>query len=214
MRIKEFTYEYNEVSYPVKVTYKRMRNTTYRFRNGEFLVSAPIIVGQKEIIRGLDKFAAKLINYEIKKPVPFGENYIYILGNRYELNDSHILEAEGQFVINYKDHDDLEKKLKKWFKPYITNRVRNYEKLMGLLPYNVRIQKMSSRYGSNSKHTKSLNFATLLLHYDTAIIDSVIVHELAHEVVYNHSPSFYKVVYQYCPNYDLWHTKLRKGEYQ
>ena len=48
----------------------------------------------------------------------------------------------------------------------------------------------------------------------TEIIDSVIIHELAHHFVYDHSDNFYKVVYKYCPNYDILRKKLIKAEFE
>ena len=96
----------------------------------------------------------------------------------------------------------------------VTKRVRYYEKVMNLPSYRVTIRKMTSRYGSNSKQSKHLTFAFQLIHYSTPILDSVIVHELAHIKVYNHSKAFYDVVYKYCPDYDALHNKLRKGEFK
>ncbi len=214
MREKEFTYEYKGISYPVIVTYKRMRSIRYRFKDGKFYISAPIFSLKTDLFKGLDKYAEKLISHDTNKSVPFGNDYIYILGERYELSFPGNLIVEGQFSIKFDDKEQLEKKLKKWFKELVINRVRHYEEMMNLSPYKVRVQKMSTRYGSNSKHTKSLNFATVLMHYDLPIIDSVVVHELAHEVVYNHSADFYKVVYKYCPEYDIYHAKLRKGVFK
>jgi predicted metal-dependent hydrolase len=52
------------------------------------------------------------------------------------------------------------------------------------------------------------------MHYRQEIIDSVVVPELAHEVVYNHSDDFYRLVKQYYPQYDECHAKLKKGEFQ
>ena len=80
--------------------------------------------------------------------------------------------------------------------------------------YRITIRKMTSRYGSNSKTSKHITFATILLHYSLPIIDSVVVHELAHIEVFDHSKKFYDVVYKYCPDYDVLHKKLRKGEYK
>lgn len=214
MRMKEFAYEYNGVSYPVIITYKRMRTIRYRFRDGMFFISAPYISLKSDLLQGLEKFAPKLVEQDTKKSIPFTDDYIYILGERYELSSPGTLEVEGQFSIKFDDKEQLEKKLKKWFKELVTTRVRHYEEMMNLSSYKVRVQKMSTRYGSNSRRTKSLNFATMLMHYDLPIIDSVVVHELAHEVVYNHSAAFYKVVYKYCPEYDIYHTKLRKGVFK
>ena len=215
MRSKEFTYEYKGAIHPVIVTYKRMKTIRYRYKEGVFYISSPYFgVSIRDFHKGLDKFAEVLIKNETSKSKPIGDDYIYILGNRYELSFPGKLVVEDQFDIVFENNEQLEKKLKKWFKSFIISRVRYYENMMNLAPYKVRVQKMSSRFGSNSKRTKSLNFATVLMHYNVDIIDSVVVHELAHEVVYNHSKQFYDVVYKYCPNYDMYHTKLRKGEFQ
>ena len=213
MPIKEFTYEYNGNVYPVVVTRKRMKNITYRFKDGAFHISAPWFATKATFIDGLNKFAAKLVSYEKKKPEGKGNNYIFLLGDRYDIGPMGVLSFANTTIV-YSSPDDLDKKLKKWFLKFITLRVRHYQEMMGLEEYKVRVQQMSSRYGSNSKHTKTLNFALLLMHYSMPIIDSVIVHELAHEVVYNHSQDFYNLIYQYYPQYDICHQKLRKGEFK
>ena len=135
------------------------------------------------------------------------------MGDRYDIGPMGVLSFASTTIV-YSSPDDLDKKLKNWFLKFITLRVRHYQEIMGLEEYKVRVQQMSSRYGSNSKHTKTLNFALLLMHYSIPIIDSVIVHELAHEVVYNHSQDFYNLIYQYYPQYDICHQKLRKGEFK
>ena len=52
-------------------------------------------------------------------------------------------------------------------------------------PYRVSVKKMTSRYGSNSSQTHTVSYSLVLLHYSVEIIDSVIVHELAHDFVRN-----------------------------
>ena len=73
---------------------------------------------------------------------------------------------------------------------------------------------MKSRYGSNNKSTKTITYSLVLLHYSPEIIDSVIIHEIAHCFAYNHGDNFYKVVYKYCPNYDILRKKLIKAEFE
>ena len=72
---------------------------------------------------------------------------------------------------------------------------------------------MSSRYGVNSQRTHALSFTTSLVHFAPDIIVSVVVHELAHDFVFSHSPAFYRIVYLYCPNYKVLHDKLRRHQY-
>ena len=215
MKDKQFIYEYNGVNYPVIVTRKRVKNIIYRFKDDTFYISVPWFAFQNDVIKGLDRFAPRLINGSKKRKdnPPIGEDYIYILGERYPLQEQGIISFEDQ-EISYGNKDELLIKLKKWFLNYVIIRNREFEMAMNLPKYRVKVRDMTSRYGSNSKHTKSITFATLLLHYSKEIIDSVIVHELAHDVVYNHSGKFYNLVYQYCPNYDDCHKKLRKGEFK
>lgn len=210
----EFTYLYNGIEYPVIVTRKRMRSIRYRFKDGIFYVSAPyMFASQARIKEGLIKFAPRLIKTS-EKPVSRGEDFIYILGSKVSLRDSGEITFTNGDVISYKNKEDFDKKLKKWFLKYISERNTYYEKLMDISkPYKVHVKKMRTRYGSNSSQTHSLSYSLDLLHYTNDVIDSVIIHELAHDKVRNHSKKFYDVVYKYCPNYPELRKRLRKGQF-
>lgn len=209
---KKFNYEVNGTPYPVNITFKRMRNIRYFFKNGEFYVSCPRLTSMRSIIGGLDKFAEKMVEKANKKVPASGDDYIYLYGYRVEIGSSGTLNIGSQ-SLTFKSRQELDKKLKKFFKEIVTQRVRYYEKLMNIPEYNVRVQKMSTRYGSNSKQTHTVNFSTVLMNYSLPIIDSVVVHELAHHFYFDHSENFYNVVYKYCPNYKKYHSFLRKGIY-
>ena len=207
----QIIYSVNGTDYIVNVEKKRVRNINYRFRDGQFYVSAHPLVSKHQIIKGLDKFANSLINRSKKRSLAFDEDYVYILGERYQYSGVSKITLTNGDVISYSNKEDLERKLKKYFLSIVTSRVRYFESIMNVPTYKVRVQKMRSRYGSNSKHTHTLNFSTVLLHYSLDIIDSVVVHELAHYFVYNHSKDFYNVVYKYCPNYKYVQACLKKG---
>lgn len=208
----QFTYIVDGKEYVVNVTKKRVRNINYRFKDGEFYVSAHPLISRARIVKGLNQFARTLIQRARKHTESSGEDFIYILGERYDLNGVTKITLPYDVTIPYINKEDFEKKLKKYFLGVITQRVRYFEWTMDVKPeYKVRVQKMSSRYGSNSKHTHTLNFSTVLLHYSLAIIDTVVVHELAHFFVYNHSKDFYNVVYKYSPNYKRLQQCLKKG---
>lgn len=209
--MNSFLYKVNDKEYEVVVTYKRVRNINYRFKDGKFVVSCNRFVGKGQIVSGLDKFAERLIKSSTK-PVPIKENGMFIYGQFYELTYPGTVDF-GYGELSYKDNDDLLNKLKPIFKKYVTERVRYYEKLMNVESYNVRVQKMKTRFGSNSKRTKTLNFGLSLIHFDPGVIDSVVVHELAHILVFDHSKKFYDVVYRYCPDYPKYRKMLVKGVY-
>ena len=59
---------------------------------------------------------------------------------------------------------------------------------------------------------KLLTFDKDLIHYSLEIIDSIVIHELAHYYYHDHSHSFYNMVLKYCPNYKELQRKLTYGE--
>ena len=209
---KEFVYQVDDKDYRVIVTYKRIRNIHFRFNGEAFLVSAPRLVTLKQIKSGLDKYAKKLIKRSVKMNAETSE-YIYILGKKIELIYPGFLALESE-LISYKDNKQLHTKLRKWFLEYLTNRTEFFEGVMCASHYLVKLRQMKSRYGSNNKSTKTITYSLVLIHYSPEIIDSVIIHELAHCFAYNHGDNFYKVVYKYCPNYDILRKKLIKAEFE
>jgi len=211
MSMKTISFIYNNQEYKVNITYKMIKNIYYRYKDGEFYISTRLMTSDKKILKGLEKFAPTLIKRGDNKP--FDDSFFYYLGKKYPLTNSGVLPLSDGTTIEYKSKDDLLKKLKPIFLNIIKNRVTYYEKIMNVPSYKVGVRDTSTRWGSNSKRTKSLSFSLQLIHYSIEIIDSVIVHELSHILVYNHSKDFYDVVYKYCPNYKTCHTKLRKRIY-
>jgi len=211
--MNEFIYKVNGKDYPVVIIRKRIKNIHYRYSDGIFKVSCNRFISVATIKSGLDKYAEKLIK-KGEKPAPIGEDYIYLLGVKISIAESGEISFNDGSKIIYNSKEDLKKKLKKFFLKYLTDRVGYFSSIMNVPLYKVTLREMKTRFGSNSKHTKTLHFSTVLMHYAHATIDSVIVHEIAHILVYDHSKKFYDVVYKYCPNYDIYRKKLIKGDYQ
>lgn len=197
--------DYQGKKYPCVITYKAMRSLRFRFdkEGTTFLVNCPYGTDRDYLEKAVMKYFPRLmkkVSYE--QPIQGDDFYFFGVKNHQD---------------GFKDLDEKaqDKYLKKALLDYLENKVPYYESLMGIRkPYKVRVRKMSTRYGVNSKKTYSLTFALLLVHYSPAIIDSVVVHELAHHFVFNHSKAFYEKLYAYYPNYDLNHAKLRKHSYE
>ncbi len=73
----------------------------------------------------------------------------------------------------------------------------------------VKLSDTYSRWGSCS-HKGNINLATRLLLAPDAVLDAVIIHELAHLVEANHSPRFWAQVERALPNYREYDEWLRE----
>ena len=206
----KMVYNLEGQDYEVAITYKRIRNIHFRFENGVFLISCPRRTPARMIKSGLDRYAKKLRDRSVKTQA-FGEDYFYLFGQKVSVTYPGSLQYDSETKINFKDPEDLIKKLRKIFLNYMTSRTDLYADRMNCPHYLVKVRQMKSRYGSNNRHGKTITYSLTLLHYSPGIIDSVIIHELAHCHVYNHSDSFYRVVYKYCPRYDELRKKLIKA---
>ena len=210
---KSFIFEYQNKQYPVIVTYKNIRKTFFRYRDGAFYVSCSIFTTLNQIKKGLERFAPELITY--------GDKHIFTVDNAYLFGHKLVVSESGGIIkftdgssLKYLDLEDLEDKLKQIYKDYMIQRTHYYESLMGVdISYKVRFRKMSSRYGSNSLRTHSICYMDDLYPYSSDILDSLIVHELAHHFVHNHSKAFYAIVYKYCPNYNKDNRKLKRRQF-
>ena len=207
------TYVLDGQEYEVLITYKRIRNIHFRYENGVFLVSCPRLVRMSAIKSGLDKYARKLRDRNPKSQA-FGEDYVYLFGHKIPVTYPGSIRLKDETEIAFKDKDDLLKKMRKVFLKYMTSRTNDYANRMKCPSYIVKVRQMKSRYGSNNRSAKTITYSMTLIHYSAEIIDSVIVHELAHCFVYNHSDSFYRVVYKYCPEYDKLRKKLIRAEFE
>ena len=210
---RKFLYNLDGQEYEVLITYKRIRNIHFRYENGIFLISCSRLVRMSAIKSGLDKYARKLRDRNPKSQA-FGEDFVYLFGCKIPVTYPGLICLNNETKIHFKDKDDLLKKMRKYFLEYMASRTNDYAGSMKCPAYAIKVRQMKSRYGSNNRTNKTITYSMTLLHYSKEIIDSVIVHELAHCFVYNHSDSFYRVVYKYCPEYDKLRKKLIRAEFE
>lgn len=203
MKYLTFVYKYKEKDINVYVTLKRQSNIYYRFKDGSFYITAPTFTSLKLIVKGLDKYAEKLVtrftNYYTN--YSFEEDYVYLLGEKVSLKQLEIT-----------DKDDLKEFLFCKCHEFIEPLVRKYEEIMGTkVMHKISFKHTKNQFGSNAKNTKHLSFQIELIHYSLEIIESVVVHEIAHNFERNHGENFYNIVYTYCPKYKEVQRKLKKG---
>ena len=89
-------------------------------------------------------------------------------------------------------------------------RVKLYAAKMGITYGRITIRAQKTRWGSCSAKG-NLNFNCLLMLTPIEVIDSIVVHELAHRKEMNHSSRFYEVVRQAYPEYFTCEAWLKKN---
>lgn len=82
----------------------------------------------------------------------------------------------------------------------LTEKTLDFARRMAVMPCAVKINGAAHRWGSCSSK-KSLNFSWRLMMADDAVIDYVVVHELAHLTEMNHSARFWAIVKNELPDY-------------
>lgn len=160
-----------------------------------------------------------------KNQVAVKTDELYIFDKKYQVivNNSAdkmgIIAKDGQILINNlstksqsKIDQQIEEFLKKTASKYIATRTQILAKQMGISYKRISLRQQSSRWGSCSSYG-NLNFNWRLVHYPPAIIDYVIIHELAHRLEMNHSKKFWEIVKKHDSEYLIHKGQLRKKRY-
>jgi predicted metal-dependent hydrolase len=99
-----------------------------------------------------------------------------------------------------------EKELKAKTLAIVEERLVHFNQFYNFAYKDVRVKKVSTRWGSCSRRG-NLNFSHKLALLLPDEVDYVVVHELCHLAEFNHGPKFWKLVEQTIPNY----MQIRKG---
>ena len=111
--------------------------------------------------------------------------------------------------LNYnKNLTNLEKK-------YLLNKIAayvgKYELLLNTKVNRVSIRKMRTLWGSCTWQERTIRFNSMLFYMSEQFIEYIVLHEMAHIFVHNHSKDFYDLIKRYMPNYkEIWkeHKKV------
>lgn len=94
--------------------------------------------------------------------------------------------------------------LLRWYKrnaeKKIREKVKRYEKIVGVETSVIRVKSFKSRWGSCTPYG-DLEFNWLIVLAPNRIVDYVVVHELCHLIHHDHSPQFWKEVERVMPDF-------------
>ncbi len=223
----------------VKITFSKRRSIALHIqRSGEVEIRAPygtapvvlndMLQNKKHWIEGKIRQIQKNKQHRLKWHD--GENLSF-LGDRYQLNvfsakrNKVILVENNELQVHIKNDNKfteaglIKKLILKDFKQrsydYFIDRTQFWIKQLYhdyADDLNIQIRLMSSRWGSCS-HNKSMRFNVMLNFASLECIDYVIVHELCHWQVFNHSRQFYQLLESVLPHRKALERQLREYDY-
>lgn len=85
-------------------------------------------------------------------------------------------------------------------KPVLREALSRWSPTLGVAPKRIGVRDQVSRWGSCSS-TGTLSFNWRLIMAPPAVLEYIVVHELAHLIEHNHSRRFWSVVSSHMPNY-------------
>lgn len=200
--------------FEVEVKKKSMRSIRLRLKEKNKLeISVPWLTPMILIKKFLSDNSEWILlqNKKIKrKKILSNIKEIEILGEIYEvetkksLRDSLVI-MDKKIYINYANRTDIkkiiDKKMRVMALKLIKENVKSLAEIYDLKYKKVSVKNQSSRFGSCS-HSGSLNFNWQIILFPQDKFEHVILHELAHLTVKNHSKSFWELLRKYDNN---WH---------
>jgi predicted metal-dependent hydrolase len=185
-------------------------------RDGSFTVRAPMRAPHAAIETFIQQKAdwitrtrenIKSIEPIVGKQYTDGEKFLF-LGSSFDLKlvelQKHPLHFDSGFTLRRSAQPKGEQVFTRWYKEHaleiISERVKQYSQQYTFMPKQVKISSAKTRWGSCSPDG-TLNFTWRLVMAPLDVIDYVVVHELVHLRVKDHSSKFWKAVESICPEY-------------
>ncbi len=203
-------YKIDNNIYEVEIIRKNNKNTYVRVKDGKIVVTTSFLTTKLTVTKILDdnvSFLKKALYKDLKKQEK--NDRFYYLGKCYGVVFKPSICVEiSDYKIYANDSNSLDKWLKNQTLTIFKERLNYwYDNFLEDIPYpNLKIRKMTSRWGVCNRKNNNVTLNSELIKYDISKIDYVIIHELSHFVHFNHSKEFWLVVGKYCPDY----KKIRK----
>ncbi len=204
----------------VVVTYKKIKSLYMRVDNGTIRVSAPVGTSltfiEESILKHKNRLYKQLNNYH--HYYDYKDNgFVFIFDKLYKIKfmDMKKRVCSVHEDVLYVYHSDIQKTIEMFLKEvlyeYISIEINDYLKHDFKLKHpQIEIKKYKSRWGCCYVKENRVSFNLSLVHLDKDLIDYVIVHELTHFLVPNHSSEFYKEMEKRLKDYKIRQKRLKE----
>jgi hypothetical protein len=147
-------------------------------------------------------------SFDNKTTLPyFGRNYSTIIKNNEPRNSLELV--DGKFLVQSKSAKLSRNVLKKLYENWLMeeaqrifeDKVKKYSKKLGVLTKQIVVKNLTNRWGSIIKNGV-LNLNLNLIKAPENVIDYIILHELCHMRIKEHSHHYWDLLHKFIPNYN------------
>lgn len=221
--------EIKGIRFSVEITKKKIRNMYLRVEGNKIVASCPYYVPKYEIYKMIESkkdWIYAVYNRSLNKPknkyMYCGTDTFYIFGKEYKLirniGKKKIEIINDTIYFTYKDEsNDSIKALYKHLDNELLNKARDYfnKHRWVLLDYGynntpeIKARLMTSKWGVCYTRNNKINISSYLIHYPLECLEYIMLHEMIHFIIPNHSKRFYEIVSNNMPNYKEVNNILR-----
>lgn len=221
--------EIKGITFNVDIRRKRIKNLYLRLEDNTIVASAPYFIAEYEIYKFIESKRNWIYRVydqqKYKQRVTHlynGGDYFYIFYTPYRLHRTVGKKAVNivgkEIYLSYPDESDQAiKYLYKYLDKYLLSKAHDYlNKHIGFLKdygYNlvpeIKCRQMSSKWGVCYTRKNQIVISSYLIHYPFECIEYIMVHEMTHFLIPNHSKRFYEIVSNNMPDYKAANDKLK-----
>lgn len=199
--------------YPVEIIKKNNKNIYIRVKEGKVIITCNYLTTNRAINRLInDNYDAILRMITKDKKKQEKEEKFYLFGKVYDVVYGFTkteITNDKIYILNNKELTKLvDQKVKQIFNDKLEYWYKIFEE--NIPKPNLKIRKMTSRWGVCNTKNKNVTLNYYLYKYDIECLDYVIIHELSHFIHPNHSKNFWSLVNKYCKDYKKIRNKLKE----
>ncbi|CAM9105151.1 M48 family metallopeptidase [Mycoplasma marinum] len=223
--METISYYFDKKIFKIHVIWTNNKNMYLKMDGDKVICSAPKGTSIIDVKLFVNQHATKFYEHSknIKKNLLYSvrEDFLYLFGKKFLIVRLTGLKTPRVKIMNDKIYiyafdtsdENIEKVIKDILKKeiikYINKRQRRFEKEMGVSSHACKFVYKTSTWGSNYVNQRRIIYSTKLAHYREAVIDYVIIHELAHHYHQNHSRDFWWFVGKFEPYYKDLRNELK-----
>lgn len=199
-------------------------------KHGYISIKAPINLSEEQIFRAINDKGAWIIHHleqaKIKSAkkdtvASLKHGRLMYLGQSYPIVYNYKVKTlfaffDGSFYTSYSKDDDFKIYVIRWYKSYakkyLVHRTEVLAKQYKFEYKSVKINSARTRWGSCSVKN-DINYTWKLIQAPESVIDYLIIHELVHTKVKNHSTEFWRNVSNIYPEYKKAEKWLKENNY-